>query len=163
MGAYAPLLARYGFTQWPRANLIWFNNETVVRTPNYYIQQLFATRLGDRYLGNKVEFVGDNPSAVLAISPTLATKAGKVYVKLVNPMARSVRAAIRLEGVNGIAPEAELVELAADKDAGNSLTDPGRVAPQVKKVAAGNRFSLEVPPCSVQVLTLDLVAGKKQD
>jgi len=56
MTAYAPLFARYGFTQWRAANLIWFDHKTVVRTPNYYVQQLFALNKGDRYLRNESRF-----------------------------------------------------------------------------------------------------------
>ena len=42
MTAYAPLFARYRFTQWTAANLIWFDHKTVVRTPSYFVQQLFS-------------------------------------------------------------------------------------------------------------------------
>lgn len=55
MTAYAPLLAKIGRTQWNKANLIWFTNNTVVKTPNYYVQQLFSTNKGDFYLENTVE------------------------------------------------------------------------------------------------------------
>lgn len=54
MTCYAPLFAKYNFTQWTRANLIWFTNDRVVKTPNYYVQQLFGTNRGDVYLDNKV-------------------------------------------------------------------------------------------------------------
>lgn len=56
MACYAPLLARYGFTQWGAANLIWFDHRTVVRTPNYYVQQLFSRNKGDRHLKNESVF-----------------------------------------------------------------------------------------------------------
>jgi alpha-L-arabinofuranosidase len=56
MTTYAPLFARYGFTQWNAANLIWFDHKTVVRTPNYYVQRLFALNKGDRYLKNESVF-----------------------------------------------------------------------------------------------------------
>ncbi|QDU55511.1 alpha-L-arabinofuranosidase C-terminal domain-containing protein [Aeoliella mucimassa] len=55
MTCYAPLLAKYNYTQWPKADLIWFDNTQVVRTPNYYVQQMFATNKGDVYLDNSVE------------------------------------------------------------------------------------------------------------
>jgi alpha-L-arabinofuranosidase len=55
MTCYAPLFAKLGFTQWTKANLIWFNNEALVKTPNYYVQQLFSTNKGDVYLRNTVE------------------------------------------------------------------------------------------------------------
>jgi alpha-L-arabinofuranosidase len=56
MACYAPLFARYGFTQWKAANPIWFDHRTVVRTPNYYVQQLFSVNKGDRYLKNESVF-----------------------------------------------------------------------------------------------------------
>ena len=63
MTAYAPLLARYGFTQWQAANLIWFDHKTVVRTPNYYVQQMFSLNKGDRYLKNDSTFHLSPPEA----------------------------------------------------------------------------------------------------
>lgn len=51
LAAYAPLFNKvltdrtYRWTP----DLIWFDNETVWRTPNYYVQQMFA-----KYLGNKL-------------------------------------------------------------------------------------------------------------
>jgi len=50
MTACAPLLARYDFTQWKAANLIWFDDTRVVLTPSYHVQRLFATHRGDRAL-----------------------------------------------------------------------------------------------------------------
>src|SRR5690606_6527171 len=41
MACYAPLFAKYGSTQWTKADLIWFDNQQLVKTPNYYVQQLF--------------------------------------------------------------------------------------------------------------------------
>ncbi len=55
MTCYAPLFARIGSTQWTKANLIWFTDRDVVKTPNYYVQQLFAVNKGDVYLRNSVE------------------------------------------------------------------------------------------------------------
>ncbi len=54
MACYAPLLAHVHHTQWTAANLIWFDKRRVVKTPNYYVQQLFSRNKGDVYLKNKV-------------------------------------------------------------------------------------------------------------
>ena len=54
MTCYAPLLAKYGSTQWTKADLIWFDNQRIVKTPNYYVQQLFSANKGDVYLANTV-------------------------------------------------------------------------------------------------------------
>ena len=47
MAAYAPLLAKYNEFQWA-PNLIWFNNEQVVKTPSYHVQALFGHNKGDK-------------------------------------------------------------------------------------------------------------------
>ena len=54
MTCYAPLFAHYDHVQWPRADMIWFNNRRVVKTPNYYVQQMFSRNQGDVYLENTV-------------------------------------------------------------------------------------------------------------
>src|SRR5690606_9779313 len=56
MTAYAPLFARYGDTQWTAANLIWFDDSSVVLTPNYHVQRMFSVNKGDRYLKNESKF-----------------------------------------------------------------------------------------------------------
>ncbi|WP_425395557.1 alpha-L-arabinofuranosidase C-terminal domain-containing protein [Aeoliella sp.] len=58
MTCYAPLFAKYGSTQWTKADLIWFDNKSLVKTPNYYVQQFFSTSKGDAYLENTVEMTG---------------------------------------------------------------------------------------------------------
>jgi len=45
MASYAPLLAHVDAWQW-RPDLIWFDNLRSVGTPNYYVQQLFASNKG---------------------------------------------------------------------------------------------------------------------
>jgi len=54
MAAYAPLLAHADAWQWT-PNLIWFDNLRVVRTPNYYVQQLFSLNRGDVVLPVRVD------------------------------------------------------------------------------------------------------------
>ncbi|WP_423442711.1 alpha-L-arabinofuranosidase C-terminal domain-containing protein [Limisphaera sp. VF-2] len=49
MASYAPLLGKRGRTQW-NPNLIYFSNTQILRTINYYVQQLFSVHAGDTYL-----------------------------------------------------------------------------------------------------------------
>ncbi|MCH5377903.1 MAG: alpha-N-arabinofuranosidase, partial [Planctomycetes bacterium] len=49
MACYAPLFGREDHLQW-RPDLIYFDNRRVVRTTNYYVQQLFAQNKGDTYV-----------------------------------------------------------------------------------------------------------------
>jgi beta-glucosidase len=61
MAAYAPLLARAGRTQW-NPNLIYFDQRKVLRTANYYVQQLFAQNKGDVALANTLSVTGTLPA-----------------------------------------------------------------------------------------------------
>ncbi len=54
MTCYAPLFAKYERTQWAAADLIWFTNREVVKTPSYYVQQMFGCNKGDMYLPTKI-------------------------------------------------------------------------------------------------------------
>lgn len=158
MGAYAPLLARYNFTQWQAANLIWFDNESVVLTPSYHVQRMFSTKLGDRYLPNTVTFNGPSPQGgsepVLAISPTFSTRDGKLFLKVANPMETPVKARVSITGLTGILPAAKLEQLAAAKDASNDRANPQKASPVVSDLTVGPTFDLEVPAMSVQVIEI---------
>lgn len=55
MASYAPMFAKYGNTQWTAANMIWFNNDDYVLTPNYYVQSLFSNNQGDYSLPTEVK------------------------------------------------------------------------------------------------------------
>jgi alpha-L-arabinofuranosidase len=159
MGAYAPLLARYGFTQWPAANLMWFDNESIVLTPNYHVQRMFSTKLGDRYLPNTVQVAGDaqgtEKERVLAVSPTLSHRDGKLFLKVANPMDAPVNARVTIDGLPSIRPQGKLEQLAAPKDATNDRANPQQVSPVVLVVKVGPAFDLEVPAMSVQVLEIE--------
>ncbi len=58
MASYAPMFAKYGNTQWTAANMIWFNNNDYVLTPNYYVQSLFSNNRGDYSLPTEVKMNG---------------------------------------------------------------------------------------------------------
>lgn len=54
LAAYAPLFNKVltdGTYRWT-PDCIWFDDETVWRTPNYYVQQLFAQHAGEKLLGS---------------------------------------------------------------------------------------------------------------
>ncbi|MGN0108346.1 MAG: S-layer homology domain-containing protein [Hominilimicola sp.] len=58
MASYAPMFAKYGNVQWSAANMIWFNNDDYVLTPNYYVQSLFSNNQGDYSLPTEVTLNG---------------------------------------------------------------------------------------------------------
>jgi len=69
MTCYAPLFGHRLHSQW-NPDLIYFDNRNVVKSANYYIQQLFACNKGDVYLSNTLELPANE------VPPTLAGAVG---------------------------------------------------------------------------------------
>lgn len=54
MTSYAPLLAKKGRTQW-RPDLIYFDNDTISLTPDYFVQQMYGANPGNLYIPTNVK------------------------------------------------------------------------------------------------------------
>lgn len=83
MATYAPLFAHEEGWQW-RPDLIWMDNLKTVRTPNYYVQQLYAMNPGTNVLSlteNKQPVTGQDG---LCASAVFDKKSSKYIVKFVN-------------------------------------------------------------------------------
>jgi len=65
MACYAPLFANVNHTQW-KTDLIYFDNRNLVKTPNYYVQQLFAQNKGDVSLASNVQKIGTKKPATIS-------------------------------------------------------------------------------------------------
>ena len=74
MTSYAPLFSRVGGEQW-KHNLINYNSLYVVKTANYYVQKLFATNIGDKYIPDSGDLKDVYRSAT--------TDGENIYIKLV--------------------------------------------------------------------------------
>lgn len=63
MAAYAPLFGNTTLTQWT-PDLIWFNNTDSWGSVNYYVQKLFGSHAGTKYLASKLSGNHDNNNLV---------------------------------------------------------------------------------------------------
>ena len=84
MTCYAPLFGRRGNSQW-NPDMIYFDNRNVLKTANYYVQQLFGQNKGDVYLSSEVKVKYDDKvtttsGAVGIGSWNTAIEIGKVSV-----------------------------------------------------------------------------------
>lgn len=158
MTAYAPLLARYDYTQWKQANLIWFDATRVVLTPSYHVQRLFANHVGDRQLPVELTWQEGTSSGgakpVLGVSAAMIDSDGTLVLKVANPSEAPVALHVALKGALGVGARAERILLTAPKEASNDLQAPTRVAPVSEIIAAGGDFDYLVPAMSVQVLRI---------
>lgn len=73
----APLFSRLNYTQW-WPDFIWFDGDTSMGTPGYYVQKMFGNYTGTSYVEHSLENAGDKIF-------TSVTSDGKNYfVKIVN-------------------------------------------------------------------------------
>lgn len=103
MTSYAPLLSKKNRTQW-RPDLIYFDNEEIRLTPDYYVQQMYGVNSGNVYLPAEIELkedgsgkrVSDDVWNRFGVSTVIDEKSGDVILKIANMLPVSI--AMNLEG-----------------------------------------------------------------
>ncbi len=149
MASYAPLLANVKHTSW-NPNLIYFSNVAVVRTVNYYVQQLFASNAGDMYYPGVVALMpGDTAVAASCVKDS---RTGDVILKVVHAGPGMLRAAVDLSKAGGAGGEARRMLLTGAPDAKNTEAVPDPVTPAESSMQVKRKFVLEIPPYSLQVI-----------
>ena len=152
MASYAPLFAHRDAWQWT-PNLIWVDNLGLVRTPNYFVQQMFSLNRGDAVLPTEVS--GDERARPLFAGATRDAN-GEIIVKMVNPHAAPREVEIALSGTREIGPQVKEIVLAgSEPHRHNSFAKPDQVRPEQSQfAAAGTRLVRRLRPCSLTVLRI---------
>jgi alpha-N-arabinofuranosidase len=185
MASYAPLFVNVSDTtgangtrsmQWA-TDLIGYDALNSYGSPSYHVQSMFSNHLGDVVLPVTAENIpmadrqmpvaaarrgAAAPSAQTLRVPTLFysatrdTKAGRIYLKIVNTATSSQPIQVVVTGAD-INPNGQATLLGATKvNDTNSITDPDRVAPLTASVGGlGPTFTRPFPALSVTVLELD--------
>ena len=166
MTSYAPLFAKKNATNW-NPDLIYFDNERPYLTCSYYVQQLFGQSSGQYYYGDCVEI--DNPDVaprwkdlpegqesglLQGQSVVLNVKTRQLFVKMVNAGAEAKTAKINL-GRFGLKKTATKTVLTGSPDEENNF-EAQPIAPQTEQVKAQKKFTMELPPYSMTMLTYSL-------
>ncbi|MGN1263117.1 MAG: alpha-L-arabinofuranosidase C-terminal domain-containing protein, partial [Prevotella sp.] len=82
MTSYAPLLSKNGHSNWS-PDMIYFDNKSIQRTPNYETQRLFSTYSGNRYVTSTLQ-IDSIAGHRVAASVVRDTKTGQAFLKVVN-------------------------------------------------------------------------------
>ncbi|MDE5607404.1 MAG: carbohydrate binding domain-containing protein [Muribaculaceae bacterium] len=100
MTSYAPLLAKKNHTQWS-PDLIYFDNETITLTPDYYVQKMFGNNAGTLYKPAEIKLSDNNPDLFcrLGQSVVVDTQTGDTIIKLVNLTPATVNTSLPLSGI----------------------------------------------------------------
>ena len=148
---YAPLFAHVDAWQW-RPDLIWFDNLNIVKTPNYYVQQLYGHNAGTNVLPLTM-----NKEAVTGQSELFATAAfdkgtNEFIIKIVNTSIQSKKIKLNLNGISSGKHKGKLTVLhASDLEAKNTLGKPETVIPIESAV------ELEAPVTEVSIQPLSFL------
>ena len=146
MTSYAPLLAKEGHTQW-NPDLIYFNNEEVKPTVEYYVQKLFGNNSGDNYVASKISLNNRRAdiNKRLGVSVVKDSQSGDWIVKIVNIMNKDVDANIALPFLAGKTSNATITVLSGKPTDKNSI-------PIAKEISVNDKFSYNIPAYSFTVL-----------
>lgn len=153
MASYAPLFAHKEGWQWT-PDMIWVDNLNLVRTVNYYVQQMFCLNRGDETI--PLDISGVESDTQVFAGAVCDFQNGEIIVKLVNPADAPQDVDIVLE--KDILPEAREIVLAGPcKTATNSFTAPDAIKPvEVACTLPGNQFSKTLQPRSFTILRIKM-------
>ena len=145
MATYAPLFAHVEGWQW-RPDLIWMDNLTTVRTPNYYVQQLYGQNPGTHVLSlleGKKPVTGQDG---LCASAVYDKNTNGYIVKMTNTSTAPKEVVITFKGVKSLG-NGKVTTLHADRmDAANTIEKKNNVVPKTADVQAdGNVLRTTIP------------------
>lgn len=117
MTSYAPLLAKEGHTQW-RPDLIYFDNQNVMPTTDYYVQQLYGQNAGTRYVNAATSLDTDNDKAAARVgsSIVLDEATGDYIIKLANLLPVTVNANLDLKAIKANGKKATVTVLSGNPE-----------------------------------------------
>ncbi len=145
MATYAPLFAHVEGWQW-RPDLIWMDNLTTVRTPNYYVQQLYGQNPGTHVLSlleGKKPVTGQDG---LCASAVYDKNTNGYIVKMTNTSTEPKEVVITFKGIKSLG-NGKVTTLHADRmDAANTIEKKNNVVPKTADVQAdGNVLRITIP------------------
>ena len=145
MATYAPLFAHEEGWQW-RPDLIWMDNLTTVRTPNYYVQQMYASNAGTHVLPLTEQGKAVVGQDSLCASAVYDLPNNSYIVKIVNTGEVSKRITLTFKGIKTLG-KGKVITLHSDRmDAVNTIANKNVVVPQTREIQAdGNVLKITVP------------------
>lgn len=154
---YAPLFAHVEGWQW-RPDLIWFDNLRSVKSPNYYVQQLYGMNVGTHVLStleNKTALTGQDG---LYASSVIDKNKNEIILKIVNASNEKRNVKYVLNGLK--AAERNVIHIlfvSKNQDAENTLDNPTNIIPTESEMKlTGNTLEAELMPQSFHVYRIKL-------
>lgn len=154
MACYAPLFGNRKTNQW-QPDLIFFSNDSLYGTVNYYVQKIFANNTCTHILSSSPTTKEASTEGLYEIVGT--DKNNDIVIKLVNTSDTPVETTFTFENINLSAFDhtANVTLLTGEgiHDV-NSFDDPTRVEPSEANVDIGETFIYTAPEYSVSIIRI---------
>lgn len=137
----APLFSKVN-AQSTDVNLVWFDSQEFVLTPDYYTQMLFANNIGTQFVSAKLNMEQQG----VYESVTVDTEKKVIYVKLVNKDNKDVDLTLSVQGFGTVSRASNQYMSEVFKAACNEIGGTLHVAPSEKEYTLKNnklKFTLE--------------------
>jgi len=154
---YAPLFAHVEGWQW-KPDLIWFDNLRSVKSPNYYVQQLYGMHVGTNVLPtveNKLPLAGQDG---IFASSALDKNKNEIILKIANTSKEPRKVVYTITGLKASERKGtQTIFVSSDMDAENTLDKPDNVVPTEKEIRiSGNKLEVDLAPQSFNLYTIKL-------
>lgn len=152
---YAPLFAHKEAWQW-RPDLIWFDNLSFVKTPNYYVQQLFGNNAGTHVLALTMNGKAVSGQQNLYATAASDAKDNTLIIKIANTEIDQKKVSFILDGLKAGVHAVILTHLnSSDLNAKNSFETPDLITPKVVHSEINdNKMDIALPPLSFTILRI---------
>ena len=158
MATYAPLLAHFDAWQW-NPDMIWFDNMQLMRTPSYYVQQMYGMNAGTDVLPLLMDGKPVTGQENLYATAALDSNTGEIILKIVNTGDKNVEVNINF---NGLAKKSKIVSgyctylqndsLIAENSLGNET-----IIPRTRPIKVSDKeIALDLQPYSFGVYRLQV-------
>ncbi len=146
LATYAPLFAHVDAWQW-NPDLIWYDNLRSLRTPNYYVQQLYALNAGSTVLSATSDGKALTGQDGLYASSSRDASTGETLVKLVNVTDSTTTVTLSFKGTKHLPKSGTCTYLQADDLNTTNTFDAERIVPRTMPVTVNGdgTCTLELP------------------
>ncbi len=146
----APLFSKVN-AQCEDVNLVWFDSQETVLTPDYYTQMLFANNIGTKYVSAKLNM--EQQGVFEAV--TVDTEEQVIYVKLVNTQNKNIDLTLNIQGFGDISAASNQYMSELFKAACNEIGGKLHVAPREKEYTfKNNKLNFNLDGLSVNVIRI---------
>ncbi len=146
LATYAPLFAHVDAWQW-NPDLIWYDNLRSLRTPNYYVQQLYSLNAGSAILSATSDGKALTGQDGLYASSSRDASTGETLVKLVNVTDSTATVTLSFKGTKHLPKSGTCTYLQADDLNTTNTFDAESIVPRTMPVTVNGdgTCTLELP------------------